>query len=199
MLAKLMTCSVHSNQRDLFSYTQQHWAALAQVDGFIGQIGGWNTDQEEEAFVLGLWESEEAYQHFMKYTHDSIFYKSGQQSSYHHLDVDISKHVHTIGGRYAFFRSSAIEARYMMVTTCRVHDDVPFTAQELIRQLAHQGYRCLFHIAVPISRDTLAIISLYSIAKPEKTVQQLHHPAVSSAAQHIYELERNWLVLKDPS
>lgn len=199
MLAKMMTCYVHEDQKEVFSYKQQHWAALAQVDGFIGQLGGWNTEQQAEAFVLGLWEDEEAYQDFMKHTHDSIFYKSGQKSTYHHLNVDISKQAQTQGGRYNFFRSSAIEARYIMVTTCRVDGDRSFTVKELTDQLTHPNHRCLFHVAASGQPETVTIISLYSIAKPDKTADQLLHPAVSSITQHIYALERNWLVLKDPS
>lgn len=199
MLAKMMTCHVHEDQKDVFSYKQQHWAALAHVDGFIGQLGGWNMEQQKEAFVFGLWEDEEAYQNFMKHTHDSIFYKSGQQSTYYHLYVDLSKQAKMEGGRYNFFRSSAIESRYMMVTTCRIHEDQSFTVKELTDQLAHPGYRCLFHVAAPVTPETLTIVSLYSIAAPEKTDDQLLHPAVSSITQHIYKLERNWLVLKEPS
>ncbi|MDQ0243654.1 heme-degrading monooxygenase HmoA [Bacillus fengqiuensis] len=199
MLAKMMTCHVHEDQKDVFSYKQQHWAALAHVDGFIGQLGGWNLEQQEEAFVFGLWEDEEAYQDFMKHTHDSIFYKSGQKSTYHHLHVDLSKQAVTQGGRYNFFRSSAIESHYMMVTTCRIREGQSFTVKELTDQLTHSNYRCLFHAAVPVTPETLTIVSLYSIAVPDKTADQLLHPAVSSITQRIYKLERNWLVLKDPS
>ncbi|MFC3884647.1 YdbC family protein [Bacillus songklensis] len=199
MLAKMMTCHVHDNQKDVFSYKQQHWAALAHVDGFIGQLGGWNVDQPTEAFVLGLWENEEMYQDFMKHTHDSIFYKSGQEATYHHLDVNISKQSQSMGGRYNFFRSSALESRYIMVTTCKLQENQPYVMKEIIQQLTHPAFRCLFHIAAPVNHETITIISLYSAACPPNTIDRLIHPAVSAVKQHFYELEPNWLVLKQPS
>jgi heme-degrading monooxygenase HmoA len=199
MLAKMMTCHVHDNQKDVFSYKQQHWSALAHVDGFIGQLGGWNIDQPTEAFVLGLWDNEETYQDFMKNTHDSIFYKSGQETTYHHLDVDIFKQPQSIGGRYNFFRSSAIETRYMMVTTCKLHENEPLVIEDIIEQLIHPSFRCLYHVATPVHNDTMTIVSLYSTACPPKTGGQLVYPGVSNVKQNIYEVERKWLVLKQPS
>jgi hypothetical protein len=199
MLAKMMTCHVHDNQKDMFSYKQQHWASLAHVDGFIGQLGGWNIDQPTEAFVLGLWDNEETYQDFMKHTHDSIFYKSSQEDTYHHLDVEISKQPQPIGGRYNFFRSSAFESRYLMVTTCKLHKNEPLVIEEIIEQLTHPAFRCLYHVAAPVNHDTITMISLYSAACPTKTDDRLAHPAVSAVKQNIYGVERNWLVLKHPS
>ncbi|MCJ7992130.1 YdbC family protein [Priestia sp. OVS21] len=39
MLTKIVKCSIPTDKKASFSYTQQHWAALAHVNGFIGQLG----------------------------------------------------------------------------------------------------------------------------------------------------------------
>lgn len=39
MLTKIIKGSIPMDKKGSFSYAQQHWAALAHVDGFIGQLG----------------------------------------------------------------------------------------------------------------------------------------------------------------
>ncbi|WP_262984150.1 YdbC family protein [Priestia megaterium] len=51
------------------------------MNGFIGQLGGWNVEDETDACILALWEDGTTYQEFMKHTHDSIFYKKASGSN----------------------------------------------------------------------------------------------------------------------
>ncbi|TYR79314.1 DUF4937 domain-containing protein [Priestia megaterium] len=195
MLTKIIKGSIPANKKSSFSYTQQHWAALAHVDGFIGQLGGWNVEDETDACIIGLWDSEDSYQEFMKQTHDSIFYSSKQDQTYTTLDVSISNPSRFIGGRYNYYRSSAIESRYLVKTEIEVDFYDQADLDIMVQSLVNPSYRCLSHVVAPLSHNKMTIFTLYGSACPTKTVDTFVHPNVLQASQYIYQLEPNWHVL----
>ncbi|WP_430487930.1 YdbC family protein [Priestia flexa] len=195
MLTKIIKGSIPVNKKGSFSYAQQHWAALAHVDGFIGQLGGWNVEDETDTCIIALWKDEDSYQEFMKYTHDSIFYSSNQDQTYTALDVSISNPSQFIGGRYNYYRSSAMETRYLMKTEIEVDFYDQKDVEILVQSLVNPSYRCLSHIVAPLKHNEITIFTLYSAACPTKTVDTLVHPNVLQARQYVYKLEQNWNVL----
>ncbi len=190
-----MNSTIPTTKKDAFSYTQQHWSALTHVPGFIGQLGGWNVEDETDSCIVGLWEDAFFYRDFMKNVHDSIFYQSGQQKTYTKLDVSIANDAHFVEGVYRYFRSSAIETNYMMKTTLTLTEYEQELAHILAKSVQHPGYRCLTNIITPLSDTDLTIVSLYGTACPTKTIDTLVHPDVKAAEQSIYKMEKNWLVL----
>ncbi|MCB2156100.1 YdbC family protein [bacterium] len=82
MLIKWIHCEVSSEQRDAFDRAQQQWSSLADCDGFILQVGGWNLRAKNEACVIGLWRDEASYSAFMRDIHDSITTISHQEKTY---------------------------------------------------------------------------------------------------------------------
>lgn len=82
MLIKLIQCDVYSKHRDTFARGQREWRALRNVEGFRGQIGGWNADDPNQAVIVGLWRDQPSYEHFMRDTHDRIFASNGQEGTY---------------------------------------------------------------------------------------------------------------------
>ena len=82
MLAKWIRCTVATAQKPAFGRMQEHWRRLADVPGFLFQIGGWNLKNEREACILGLWEDETSYAAFMRDIHDGIIAGSGEDSAY---------------------------------------------------------------------------------------------------------------------
>ncbi|MDI3092484.1 YdbC family protein [Priestia megaterium] len=197
MLTKIVKCSIPTDKKASFSYTQQHWAALAHVNGFIGQLGGWNVEDKTDACILALWEDGTTYQEFMKHTHDSIFYKSKQDQTYTNLDVSTSDPSYFIGARYNYYRSSAIESRYLVKTEIEVDFYDKEDIHEMVKSLINPSYRCLSHVVSPIEHSKLVIFSLYGSACPQKTIDTFVHPNVLNASQYIYQLEKNWNVLSN--
>lgn len=79
MLLKRIDCRVDASQRAAFDRAQRAWAALADVDGFVGQVGGWTGDG---ARILGLWRDRASYDAFMAGVHDEITDASRQEQTY---------------------------------------------------------------------------------------------------------------------
>lgn len=79
MLIKTIFCQVENEQKPAFSIAQQQWDHLQHVDGFYGQVGGWN---ENEACIFTAWEHMNTYQKFMKDVHDEVLEGSQQKLTY---------------------------------------------------------------------------------------------------------------------
>lgn len=84
MLLKAIQCHVLPEQQDLFSRGQERWAALAGLQGFTSQQGGW---QQHTAWVFGWWQNWDDYSAFMSEHHDPIFERSGQNGTYRDSDI----------------------------------------------------------------------------------------------------------------
>ncbi|MDW6002257.1 DUF4937 domain-containing protein [Vibrio mangrovi] len=95
MIIKLITCQVEKDQKQNFSRSQQAWGKLSDIDGFAGQFGGWNKS-EDQAIVIGVWDSYAHVQQFMASVHDEIFLSSGQQNTYQQCEVHYFEKVLTI-------------------------------------------------------------------------------------------------------
>ncbi|MFG0212869.1 YdbC family protein [Brevibacillus porteri] len=89
MLIKWITCKVSESQKQSFSLAQEKWRPLEGIEGFLGQIGGWNQDQQLEACILAFWEDIQHYQSFMEKDHDPIFHQSGQSQTYEAISVKL--------------------------------------------------------------------------------------------------------------
>ncbi|MED1781851.1 YdbC family protein [Brevibacillus fortis] len=89
MLIKWITCKVTESQKQTFSLAQEKWRPLEGIEGFLGQIGGWNQDQPLEACILAFWEDIHHYQAFMEKYHDPIFHQSGQCQTYEAISVKL--------------------------------------------------------------------------------------------------------------
>ncbi|MFD1019449.1 YdbC family protein [Thalassobacillus hwangdonensis] len=89
MIIKRIICNVRPEQRQDFSEAQQKWEKLRDVDGFIGQIGGWCKEDESCAYIVALWNSREEYDAFMENEHDAI-YEAGQQAdTFEEITIDL--------------------------------------------------------------------------------------------------------------
>lgn len=79
MLIKTIICQIENEQKSAFSTAQQRWEHLRYVEGFHGQVGGWNGD---EACIFTAWEHMNAYQKFMNDVHDEVLESSQQHLTY---------------------------------------------------------------------------------------------------------------------
>lgn len=98
MIIKRIICKVKESEREMFYEHQKQWKPLSKVKGFIGQIGGWNNQQQLTACIYSFWESEIEYQEFMEKEHDQIFVHSGQESTYESINVSLFEEKLSIPG-----------------------------------------------------------------------------------------------------
>ncbi len=121
MLLKWIICVVPEPARPDFSRAQEHWSALADLDGFCGQIGGWGKNDPMEACILGLWENEDSYLRFMSEAHDSIAEASGQAEMYDSITITLFEFMFDIPGRLESMTDAIGEGSLLRTANCKVN------------------------------------------------------------------------------
>lgn len=89
MLMKWIVCNVAADRHAAFSLAQERWRALATLDGFSGQVGGWSTRDPDCACIAGFWRDQIALDRFMEDQHDRIVQHSKQTETYTAIRVSI--------------------------------------------------------------------------------------------------------------
>ena len=89
MLVKRIVCTVEPHQLGSFHMAQIEWAALRTVEGFIAQLGGWNTSDPSIACIYSFWENRDRYENFMENIHDEIFGHSNQSATYTSIKIEL--------------------------------------------------------------------------------------------------------------
>ncbi len=120
MLVKLITCEVPDENLERFAAGQAAWSALAKVDGFLGQLGGWELSDWNRAVIVGLWRDAEAYNRFMSDAHDAIFESHGQQDSYTSSDISLWQSVLGIPGSLHALGQAVEQAGLIRIALCRL-------------------------------------------------------------------------------
>jgi heme-degrading monooxygenase HmoA len=120
MLFKWITCRVHEHMRDAFFAAQTKWTTLANMPGFIGQLGGWDLKSRNEACILGIWQDQESYNAFMDQHHDRIFQKNEQARTCESIHVALLQPVCAIAGSYENMHQCLRPAEVMRVADCFV-------------------------------------------------------------------------------
>ena len=131
MLVKLIVCQVPDETRDRFAAGQRLWAALAGVDGFLGQVGGWQPPRttpaeaaaEHIAVIVGLWGDEAAYDRFIRDVHDTIFDANDQCGSCSAIEVTRWKRLFDIPGERPAMPEAIAESGLLRVARCTVRGE----------------------------------------------------------------------------
>lgn len=89
MIIKWIRCEVREEKKHLFTLAQSKWKGIRNVPGFIGQAGGWSSENPGTALVAAFWSSESAYKNFMQSYHDDIYDGTAQKGTYESLKVDL--------------------------------------------------------------------------------------------------------------
>jgi hypothetical protein len=89
VLLKWIVCEVPNDRRVAFSRAQEQWRAIATLDGFRGQLGGWSMREVDEVCILGFWRDQSALDRFMQHEHDPIVQHSKQAETYASIRVSI--------------------------------------------------------------------------------------------------------------
>jgi heme-degrading monooxygenase HmoA len=123
MILKWIVCKVPDDKKEEFSCAQEEWNRLKGVNGFIGQIGGWDLKNNSDACVLGIWKDLKSYQHFMDHEHDQIFYKNEQKRTYESISVTLFESLFDIYGLYNEIYKSLVKGQILRVADTIVHDN----------------------------------------------------------------------------
>lgn len=91
MLIKWIKCQVNNSDKISFSKAQEAWRKIKNAEGFLGQLGGWDQHNQNEACILSFWKDSRAYKNFMDHIHDGIFENSNQRNTYVNISVQIYK------------------------------------------------------------------------------------------------------------
>jgi heme-degrading monooxygenase HmoA len=89
MIIKRICCTVKEGFKEEFHHHQRQWHQLKNIQGFIGQTGGWNLSNSHSALIYSFWRSKNDYQSFMRNEHDQIFVNSGQENTYYSIKVSV--------------------------------------------------------------------------------------------------------------
>lgn len=118
MLIKSIICKVSDEKKGLFSAAQEQWSELKALDGFYGQIGGWD---ESEACIVSLWKNMKMYQSFMNDTHDKIFYDSDQQNTYTSCKTELYQSLFDI--TETSFLDALAHSSFLRIAICDVKQE----------------------------------------------------------------------------
>jgi heme-degrading monooxygenase HmoA len=88
MYVKWIVCDIKKNFERDFSLAQEQWIATQEAVGFIGQVGGWDSESKKTACIISFWENENSLKLFMENTHDKIFFNNNQSEYYTSINVD---------------------------------------------------------------------------------------------------------------
>lgn len=123
MILKWIRLAVPDGSRDAFSKAQEQWVALRDVQGFLGQIGGWSERTKDEACILAWWRNEDTYLAFMQKEHDAIIGHSLQDTTYDSIEVLQLCERLRMPGRYPDPTAAVAEAEFLRVADCLLKPD----------------------------------------------------------------------------
>jgi heme-degrading monooxygenase HmoA len=89
MIIKVIDCHVPTDKRGRFSHAQEQWKSLKTIDGFYGQIGGWDIYNSNRAIIIAFWRDHDSYKAFMENDHDLITTQNQQDKTYNSISVKL--------------------------------------------------------------------------------------------------------------
>jgi heme-degrading monooxygenase HmoA len=123
MLIKWIVCDVAESKKERFCHAQQQWAEVAGLDGFLGQVGGWDVKTPGHACLVALWDSPEQYQTFMAGAHEAIVRKNAQADTYDAIAVALFEAVWEMPGQCGSLARALALGTVLRVADCAVRDD----------------------------------------------------------------------------
>lgn len=120
MYLKWIVCEVENEFRTEFSKAQEKWIATKNANGFLGQIGGWNRNNNNEACILAFWKGQNSLKCFMENIHDEIFGKSKQEKTYKSISVNYFNLKLNMHGSDIDLIERIITAKFLRIADCKV-------------------------------------------------------------------------------
>ncbi len=116
MHIKRIICEVKEGFEKEFSVAQEQWVEIRGIDGFIGQIGGWDLNRSRTAYIIGFWKAEYYLKQFMKNIHDKIFFKNSQSEFYDSIRVNHFDSLSVMDDSYNSLLEALNYAKVLQVT-----------------------------------------------------------------------------------
>lgn len=88
MYLKWIVCNVKKDMINEFSLAQEQWNQTAVAEGFVAQLGGWNSNNKNEACILSFWKHRKYLDNFMDHFHDQISENNQQKETYDSIQID---------------------------------------------------------------------------------------------------------------
>jgi quinol monooxygenase YgiN len=211
MLLKWIVCTTPKEMQTAFSVAQEQWAALKGLQGFLGQVGGWDTRNPLQAGILSCWQDEIAYQHFMRHVHDDIYQRSYQQQTYLSISVTLFNDILAIPGSATDFLSALSQGSILRVTDSQVFPEQGQAFEQNQRMIWNPGMAeaggmlggaCAQAIGDPLR---YLVASLWGDEQSHQAYLQTAFPVLRERAQlprsiqHIkgwvIQLEKSWQVI----
>jgi heme-degrading monooxygenase HmoA len=122
MIIKKISCRVKQSKKEAFFDDQKQWQSLSEVNGFLGQLGGWSAAHPLTACIFSFWDSQKDYDYFMEKIHDGIVDRSGQSDSYESIEVNLFKEKMEVTGTAADISTVVEKAKYIRTTLSSVEE-----------------------------------------------------------------------------
>ncbi len=128
---KWIHCEVAADQVVAFAAAQAQWGRLAKLDGFVGQIGGWNAvvdadheaESQHQACVIGLWGDADSYHAFMCDQHDTLAAANAQERTYRSCTTRLYAPVLELPGSEPDPAQALQATGWLRVAHCVVRED----------------------------------------------------------------------------
>jgi heme-degrading monooxygenase HmoA len=215
MLLKWIMCRVSEELRVPFSTSQSKWRQLSQVQGFLGQVGGWDLKAKDEACILAMWQDESHYKQFMKLHHDKIVRHNHQMNTYESIDVSLLTPTYDMPGCRDSMMESLQEACALRIADCFVKPDREAHFAQMQKEVwipnmcKAEGMLAGVFSKVEQDQSHYMVTSLWSSLEShnqyaEKLVPTLRECAdvnedLEMIAGRLVPLDRDWLVLPSKS
>lgn len=204
MLVKWIVATVPADRRTAFVASQQVWSVLAYCEGFLGQVGGWDTDGR--ACILGLWRDADAYERFMARAHDPILAADSGPPAFLQLDIATAHVLVRVPGLAADLAGALPDARWLRMADGTVAPDglasvVGHALRDRVARLTALESLSAGALAVSDSSERALEVTLWSEADaPAGALPSVRGPrspeaALTALRAHRVALDPGWTVL----
>ncbi len=211
MLLKWIVCTTSKEMQPTFSAAQEQWVVLKGLQGFLGQVGGWNSKNPLQAGILSCWQDEKSYRRFMQYEHDRIYQQSDQGKTYLSISIALFKDRLAIPGSAADLLSALLQGSVLRVTDSHVFPEQSQVFEQNQRTIWNPGMAEVGGMLSGVCAQALEEASRYLVASFWSDMQahqvylQTAFPLLRERAQlpqslqHIegwvIQLEKSWQVI----
>ncbi|WP_163529499.1 YdbC family protein [Halobacillus ihumii] len=205
MIIKWIVCNVPESKKEEFSYAQSRWKSLSYIKGFLGQIGGWDSQMSSKAGILSFWKDFKSYRAFMENDHDKIFETIRQANTYRNISVEIFSKTVTLSG--ADIIDSLKRATFARVATYTVPITMTGHVEEMQEKLEEGlSYQDVFASVSSKDKENKCLLASFGRSRDsyqkhvDHTFSLLRRQPNSSKesleiAETLLELEEDWLII----
>jgi heme-degrading monooxygenase HmoA len=196
-----------------FDRTQRRWSALDEIDGFLGQAGGWTNADPARAVIVAAWETRDAHGAFMNGEHDAIAGK--QREIYAGAQTGLFETICEIPGEAGALNEAIAQSSYLRLADCTIRPERTQhfrNVQESVWNAGMARAPGMLGGAFGVSYDDVlryAVATFWSDEAAHRHYQEQIFPGLSAlaglnddvvrAAAYRVNLVADWCVPSDPN